>query len=56
MPSDLDEQIERLRRCELLTEAEVKALCKKATEVLVEESNVQNLDAPVTVSLLSSFG
>lgn len=49
MPSDLDRQIELLRNCELITEAEVKDLCNKAKEILVEESNVQLIDAPVTV-------
>uniref|UniRef100_A0A0E0IHF6 Serine/threonine-protein phosphatase n=1 Tax=Oryza nivara TaxID=4536 RepID=A0A0E0IHF6_ORYNI len=48
--SDLDRQIEQLKRCEPLTEAEVKALCLKAMEILVEESNVQRVDAPVTVT------
>lgn len=48
--SDLDEQIERLKKCEYLKESEVKALCDKAREVLVDESNVQRVDAPVTVS------
>jgi hypothetical protein len=47
--SDLDRQIEQLRRCEALKEWEVKALCLKAMEILVEESNVQRVDAPVTV-------
>ncbi|KAH7830714.1 putative Serine/threonine-protein phosphatase PP2A-2 catalytic subunit [Monocercomonoides exilis] len=47
--SELDNQIERLRRCEYLSEAEVKSLCAKAREILTEESNVQNVDAPVTV-------
>ena len=37
------------RRCEYIKEAEVKALCAKAREILVEESNVQRVDAPVTV-------
>jgi len=50
--SSLDEQIERLRRCEYLREGEVKALCLRAREILVDESNVQRVDAPVTVSLL----
>lgn len=44
-----DRQIEKLRRCELITEAEVKTLCAKAREILVEESNVQQVDSPVTV-------
>lgn len=51
--SDLDRQIEQLKKCEPLKESEVKALCLKAMEILVEESNVQRVDAPVTVSLLS---
>lgn len=48
--SDLDRQIEQLKKCEPLKESEVKALCLKAMEILVEESNVQRVDAPVTVS------
>lgn len=48
--SDLDRQIEQLKRCEIIKEAEVKALCAKAREILVEESNVQRVDSPVTVS------
>lgn len=48
--SDLDEQIERLKKCEYLKESEVKNLCDKAREILIDESNVQRVDAPVTVS------
>jgi hypothetical protein len=51
--SDLDRQIEQLRRCEIIKESEVKALCSKAREILVEESNVQRVDSPVTVSFSS---
>lgn len=47
--SELDGQIERLRRCEHLTESEVKTLCEKAMEILMEESNVQRVDVPVTI-------
>lgn len=47
--SDLDRQIEQLRQCELIKESEVKSLCAKAREILVEESNVQRVDSPVTV-------
>ncbi|CAI8015277.1 Serine/threonine-protein phosphatase 4 catalytic subunit, partial [Geodia barretti] len=47
--SDLDRQIEQLRRCEIIKESEVKALCAKAREILIEESNVQRVDPPVTV-------
>jgi hypothetical protein len=49
--SDLDRAIESLKRCEYLKESEVKALCYKAREILVDEGNVQRVDAPVTVSL-----
>ena len=49
--SDLDRQIEVLRRCEVIKESEVKALCSKAREILVEESNVQRVDSPVTVRI-----
>ena len=48
--SDLDRQIEQLKKCEIITEAEVKALCAKAREILIEESNVQRVDSPVTVN------
>ncbi|KAJ1910162.1 phosphoprotein phosphatase PP4 catalytic subunit [Tieghemiomyces parasiticus] len=47
--SDLDRQIQLLRNCEIITEAEVKELCYKAREILIEESNVQQVDAPVTI-------
>lgn len=47
--SDIDRDIEQLRRCEYLSEAEVRLLCNKAKEILIEESNIQRVDAPVTV-------
>jgi serine/threonine-protein phosphatase 4 catalytic subunit len=47
--SDLDRQLDQLRRCELIKESEVKMLCTKAREILVEESNVQCVDSPVTI-------
>jgi hypothetical protein len=53
--SDLDRQIEQLKRCEPLKESEVKALCLKAMEILVEESNVQRVDAPVTVNPIQFY-
>lgn len=49
--SDLDRQIEQLKKCEIIKEAEVKALCAKAREILIEESNVQRVDSPVTVTI-----
>ena len=48
-------QIDQLRRCQIIKESEVKALCSKAREILVEESNVQRVDSPVTVSVHLSW-
>ncbi|KAF7016782.1 hypothetical protein CFC21_080235 [Triticum aestivum] len=45
----LDDQIERLMQCKPLPEAEVRALCEKAKEILMEESNVQPVRSPVTI-------
>lgn len=42
-------QIEQLRRCEYISEPQVKELCLKAREILIEEANVQWVDSPVTV-------
>mmetsp|Transcript_40698 Transcript_40698/g.49364 ORF Transcript_40698/g.49364 Transcript_40698/m.49364 type:complete len:324 (+) Transcript_40698:227-1198(+) len=44
-----DKHIEQLRECKPLAEEDVKALCAKAREILVQESNVQEVEAPVTV-------
>ena len=38
--SDIDKQIETLRKGQFLKECEVKDLCAKAREIFVEESNV----------------
>ena len=47
--ADIDKQIEQLKRCEYIKESEVKALCNKAKEILMQESNVQRVDSPITV-------
>ena len=46
---DLDQWIEQLKKCEYIKESEVKVLCQRAKEILIEESNVQNVESPVTV-------
>jgi serine/threonine-protein phosphatase 2A catalytic subunit len=46
---ELDEQIAQLMQCKPLSETEVKALCAKAQEIFMEESNVQPVRCPVTV-------
>jgi len=47
--SDVDAWIEKLSGCNPLSEDEIKSLCEKAREILVEESNVQPVKCPVTV-------
>lgn len=47
--TDVDGMIERLRNCNYLKEAEVKWLCERGREILIDESNVQRVDAPVTI-------
>jgi len=46
---DLDRQIRDLRQCRTITEQEVKGLCDKAREILIKESNIQHVNAPITV-------
>jgi serine/threonine-protein phosphatase 4 catalytic subunit len=50
---DLNQWIELLKKCEYIKEADVKALCNRAKEILQEESNVQHVQSPVTVSVFS---
>jgi serine/threonine-protein phosphatase 2A catalytic subunit len=45
----LDEQIAILLSCKPLPESQVKELCEKAKEILINESNVQQVRAPVTI-------
>lgn len=45
----IDEFLEKLFRCEYLSEPEVKQLCAAGIEVLSKESNVIHLSAPITV-------
>jgi serine/threonine-protein phosphatase 2A catalytic subunit len=47
--SVLDKQIETLMECKPLSESEVKQLCERAKEVLIQESNVSVVRAPVTI-------
>ena len=49
---DLDRFMEQLlsETCKPLSENEVKSLCEKAREILMEETNVQAVSCPVTVS------
>ena len=47
--ASLDAQIEQLKNCQPLPESDVKALCDKARDILINESNVQPVKCPVTV-------
>ncbi|KAJ3563414.1 hypothetical protein NP233_g8958 [Leucocoprinus birnbaumii] len=49
MEHEIDGWIEQLSQCKQLTEADVKKLCDKTREILMEESNVQPVRCPVTV-------
>jgi len=45
----LDAQIKNLFLCKPLPESQIVALCEKAKEILINESNVQQVRAPVTI-------
>ncbi|KAK3323421.1 serine/threonine-protein phosphatase PP-X isozyme 2 [Cercophora scortea] len=47
--SDLDNAIAQLRACRPIPEAQVRELCHKARELLIEEGNVVTVNAPVTI-------
>ncbi|KAG6899959.1 Serine/threonine-protein phosphatase PP2A catalytic subunit [Termitomyces sp. T159_Od127] len=49
MEHEIDGWIEQLSQCKQLTENDVKRLCDKTREILMEESNVQPVRCPVTV-------
>lgn len=47
--SDLDRAIAQLRSCRPIPEAQVREICHKARELLIEEGNVVTVTAPVTI-------
>ncbi|EFX02987.1 serine/threonine-protein kinase [Grosmannia clavigera kw1407] len=47
--SDLDQAIAQLRACRPIPEEQVRELCHKARELLIEEGNVVTVTAPVTI-------
>ncbi len=53
--SDLDQAIAQLRACRLIPEEQVRELCHKARELLIEEGNVVQVTAPVTVRTPADF-
>jgi serine/threonine-protein phosphatase 4 catalytic subunit len=46
---DLDHFIDKILHSKLPQDLEVKAICQKATEILVDEGVIQNVKAPVTI-------
>ncbi|CAG9997958.1 unnamed protein product [Clonostachys byssicola] len=47
--SDLDRAIAQLRSCRPIPESQVREICHKARELLIEEGNVVTVAAPVTI-------
>lgn len=47
--SDLDQAIAQLRACRPIPESQVREICHKARELLIEEANVVTVNAPVTI-------
>ena len=45
----LDKWIEKIRKCELLPELDLKHLCEYVQELMLEESTVQAVQSPVTI-------
>ncbi|GME79609.1 hypothetical protein B5S28_g1242 [[Candida] boidinii] len=46
---DLDKIIQDIRQCKLIPENDIQQLCFLAQELLIEESNIQLIDTPITV-------
>lgn len=47
--SDIDNWLETIKEGTILPERELRILCEKVKEILIEESNVQPVKAPVTI-------
>ena len=46
---DIDKCLAKLKDGKVLAEREIRLVCEKAKEILIEESNVQPVNAPVTI-------
>jgi len=47
--SDVDRWLETVKMSNVLPERDLRILCEKIKEILIEESNVQPVKAPVTI-------
>ena len=46
---DVDRCLETLRKGQLLSEADIKFVCEKLSELLLQEGNIRHVQSPVTV-------
>ncbi|CAD1808145.1 Calcineurin-like phosphoesterase family protein [Candida parapsilosis] len=46
---DLDQTIEHIKQCKLIPESDVEEICTQLIDILIEESNIQHLNTPVTI-------
>lgn len=49
MSDDPDRWLDSLRSCQYLPEESMRSLCSKMLSILMEESNIQPVNSPVTV-------
>ncbi len=49
MSFNLDECIAKVKKCEPLSEFQLKKVCIMVKNILIEESNVQPVSSPVTI-------
>ncbi|EGR32452.1 protein phosphatase, putative [Ichthyophthirius multifiliis] len=47
--TNIDKQLEQLKKCERLKEQEVKELCNKVKQILNEEPNLVYVEAPISI-------
>lgn len=52
--NQIDKQIETLYQGHFIKEKEVKELCQKAMEQLIDQENIKKIKTPVTVLLLKT--
>jgi serine/threonine-protein phosphatase 2A catalytic subunit len=46
---DINKQIEKLKKNELLTETEIKEICKLSTDILSKEKTILKVNTPITI-------
>ncbi|CCG23104.1 Pph3 protein [Candida orthopsilosis Co 90-125] len=46
---NLDKTIEHIKQCKLIPESDVEEICIQLIDILIEESNIQHINTPVTI-------